>query len=334
VKNPVLDCVKERHASGNVILLPTGMGSEVAETTPLTKPLFTVSALLTTHGQEAISQVHHNHARNGNDFTTTATWTRTTAFAEVTKDWEAAWRENFLRAIKIARTASQSEEARSGHRTYVGLSIGPHDDSEKPQLLIPAKELYDRHLQTGLVGAEGKADANIYETLSTRAETLAAANAGAEVYKRTGVPFIISLKPGADGGFPDGRIGETVAQIRDLPGLAAIGLNCILPSEVAKPLTELRDAFKGAILVYANGDDNHCDHKHHQDRSRQGALAYAQLAQGWVVNDQVAGVGGCCGTITVPHGRELARVVEAIRAERGHVSSRRTGPALGEYALA
>jgi len=307
------------------ILYPTGTGSEVGERIVLAAPLGTTGALVTPEGRAAIRVAHQNQAQCRPDILTTATWTRRIAFREaaIFDDWERASREHFALGIQLAREAAENETISDGHRIYVGLSIGPLECSENPQALYPAAYLYETHYQTALIGAgvsdavnqNGSADFNAFETFSTELEAVKAAEAGSAVYEKTGVPFSMSLKPNKMGKFPDGTIAETIEQIRGLPGLLALGGNCITPDEVSGVVDEIRANYDGVIIISANGDNNHIEESWYRNHSVEAAIAYAKNAEAWLATGAL-GIGGCCGTVADPYGLELAKMIGAVRCER------------------
>ncbi|MCA9682180.1 MAG: homocysteine S-methyltransferase [Myxococcales bacterium] len=104
-----------------------------------------------------------------------------------------------------------------------------------------------------------------------------------------------SLRPGKRPCLADGTpLAEAAAPLRDLPRLAAIGVNCVGPTEVLPALETLAEAAPGQVLLaYPNSGERWVD-RDWRGPALDAAGFAAMAATWWSAGARL--IGGCCRT--------------------------------------
>jgi S-methylmethionine-dependent homocysteine/selenocysteine methylase len=252
-------------------------------------PLWSSHALL--EAPAAVRQLHREYLEAGAEALTAGTFRtqrRTLARAGI---GDRA-RELTARAVALAR------EAADGRPVIVLGSAPPLEDCYRPDLVPDAEALAREHAEHARNLAEAGADAILAETHNCVREAVAAVQAA----RAAGLPVIASFACGAGARLLSGEpLAAALAAVAPL-GSAAVGVNCLPPSQVPACLPAL--AASGLPFgVQANlgapgaapGDPRSED---------CSPAAYALHARRWI-EAGARFVGGCCGT-TPDHIRALA----------------------------
>jgi homocysteine S-methyltransferase len=204
----------------------------------------------------------------------------------------------FELAVRIAREAVAAHQARTGDdgEFVVAASLGPYgatsaDGSEYSGRYIDPAILYAFHaerLRTVLATAP---DVFFCETIPSKNEALVVANALRDLGAG---PAWLSFSC-ADGerthaGEP---IEEVGAALEDFPGVAAVGINCTAPWEIASLLRRLRTATRKPLLACPNlGQTWDATAREWFGGTREGR--FLSLVPQWL-EAGATHVGGCCG---------------------------------------
>ena len=316
-----------RHRNGDLVVFPTGMGSEIsalgAKLTPPYEtrlPLWSGSALLDERGRELVRQVHLNAIQlGGTDIITTNTWARPTAFKCVADNWQAAAHDAFRHGVRIAVDVKKQIRRETGRNIYVGGSFGPLMDSHEyhAERALSMNDLLKTHRDTAQAlvdAASNDLDFLIPETACSADEAWAMAWA-ASITNR---PFILGLTPGVNGDLRDGtKLERIIADVSRMKGFTAIAFNCIETACVKNALNKI-GFYEGPIVIYANGHGKPgADGTWQFDNSAEAVASFSETALSWAMREKnIVGLGGCCGTLSHSYGQHLNSTIQAERQRR------------------
>ena len=263
-------------------------------------PLWSAAAV--HENPDLLLQIHADYVAAGADILTACTF-RTSRYtlSKLGRAREALCLSRD--AVEIARLARCS----STRRVLIAGSIAPLEDCYHPELTQPLPVLEREHAAHAEALAAAGVDLLLAETMPTAVEAVTAARAAAN----TGLPFAVSLLPGADATLFDGSpLADVVDDVAQLSP-ALICVNCGPVSWCDAALETL--ARSGVSFgLYANSGT--------PARSLGGIPEpldvgqYAERASSWF--DRGARVvGGCCGTRPA-HIAALRDVVDRVQAAR------------------
>jgi homocysteine S-methyltransferase len=252
---------------------------------------------------ELIREVHVDYFRAGADVATTATYQATfEGFARRGIERQAA-AQLMCRAVDIAVAARDEfwavESNRAGRlRPLIAASVGPYgamlaDGSEyRGHYALDDDALADFHEPRLRVLADAGADLLACETIPCRREALVLAR-GLREFPEVCAWISFSCR---DGGLTsEGEdIGECVAELRDYPQIAAVGVNCTAPQYITPLLRKMRAKTDKPLVVYPNSGECY-DASIKQWRGAEGAWQIGAQARLWYAEGARL-IGGCCRT--------------------------------------
>jgi S-methylmethionine-dependent homocysteine/selenocysteine methylase len=248
-------------------------------------PLWSAGANL--QAQSLVTRIHLDYLAAGADLSITNTF-RTTPRCFAKTGHAGLARPAMRNAVAAAKEA----QLLAGGVSFIGGSMAPLEDCYAPELVPDDTALRAEHgLHAAWLAEEG-VDFLLAETINAVREAAAMARAASD----TGLPFIMSFLPGADGRLPDGSsLAEAVAAT-DAPGRIAVSLNCRKLAVLDDAYRSLRAVYDGAVGLYANGEGRPHDAKGWMfTPNNDDVTAFVDRARAW----RAAGariIGGCCGT--------------------------------------
>jgi len=295
--NP-LSSIIDRHG---VAILDGGLATTLEERGhDLDDPLW--SARLLLEDPAAIRGVHEDFLRAGADVITTATYQASLpglAARGLGKEAATALIETGVDLAREARDRVMDEPTWDIRRPrpLVAASVGPYgaylaDGSEYDgRYGIGRDELLDFHRTRWEILTRGGADLLACETLPSVVET----EALLELLE--GTPgcwawFSFCCRDGEH--LWDGTpLAEAVARCAEVPGVAAVGVNCTAPEHVASLLTNARGADDLPLIAYPNSGEIY-DPRNKDWRAGSGVPEmFTNSVAEWQSRGAVA-IGGCC----------------------------------------
>lgn len=285
-----------------VVILDGGLASELeARGANLSDELW--SARLLTDDPDLLVKVHLAFLEAGADCIVSASYQAT---EEGFRRRGASPREaeDLLRfSVQLARRARDDFWSRyrgaERLRPLVGASVGPYgaalaDGSEyRGDTSLGVSELYRFHASRWKILAASGADLMACETIPNLAEVTALGRLFDETPEIGGWVSLSCLDPEhlADGS----DLTTVAAQLDQVPGVVALGINCVPPRWVPGALAALRRGTTKPLVAYPNSGEvwNAVDRRWGRAGSTEPRLAAA--APGW----RAAGaqmIGGCCRT--------------------------------------
>jgi len=228
----------------------------------------------------------------------------------------AAGRPDDVAAINRAAAEMQRGLADAAStEVYVAGVLGPARDAYTPAQALGAEAARDYHSEQARLLAESGVDFLFAATFPAIEEAIGAGRAMSE----TGLPAVVSLILGPDGGVLDGTpLAEAVERLgaEIEPELAYVSLSCIHASLAAEALAALPETARGRIReLKANGSPLPTG-----ELVRLGHLEsdppdlFAERIWGLHERFGLQVIGGCCGTGS-----------DHIAALAGRIASERSG---------
>jgi len=302
---------------GRPLLLDGATGSELERAGLATGlPLWSTHALL--ESPERVGEIHAAYARAGAEIVTANTFrTQRRTLARVgLADQDAPLTQQ---AVGLARSAMRESPGCDGDRSardvdggrehdrqatgrrWVAGSLPPLEDCYRPDLVPEEASLAREHgRQAELLAAAG-VDLILIETMNSRREARAAAQAAA----LTGLPFVVGFVSWTPGQLLSGEsFSEAAREVLDL-GAASVGVNCVPPASLDASRRKLRTLGVGLLVSPNLGQPDDTTGFRRQDVA--GPHGFAEALAPWL-DDGASLVGGCCGT-TPDHIRALARML-------------------------
>ena len=257
-----------------VQILDGAIGTElIARGMRVDAPAWTAAAALDS--PELLAAVHADYARAG------ATLHTANTFRDATSRARDRWRDALEASVAIVRGAVPE-----GHRVLG--SVAPVADCYRPDLSPGEGARGDhRHMARALAGAG--CDVLLCETFANEVETLVAVEEAIE----TGLPVWLSLTAGPFGELLGAEEVGRIARRAVAVGIERVLVNCVAASRM-QPYLEAIGGIGCPTGVYANAGARE-EGLGWGAMSREGADAYADLAEEWVDAGATV-VGGCCGT--------------------------------------
>ena len=267
----------------------------------LNDPLWSAKCLI--ERPDLIREVHVDYFRAGADVATTATYQATfEGFARRGIERQAA-AQSMCHAVGIAVAARDEfwgvESNRTGRlRPLIAASVGPYgamlgDGSEyRGNYALDDAALADFHGPRLRVLAHAGADLLACETIPCLREALVLARALQEF---PDVYAWISFSCRDGGLTSEGEdIGKCVAELRDYPQIAAVGVNCTAPQYITPLLQIMRANTDKPLMVYPNsGECYQASLK--RWRGAGGTKQLGAQARHWYAEGARL-IGGCCRT--------------------------------------
>ena len=291
------------------LLLDGGLGSELAARGyELDSPLW--SAELIERDPDAIVAVHRAYLDAGARCIISASYQASIAGLEAAGYEASAIEAVFADATALAMRARDEflrDNPGCGYRPLVAASVGPYgaylaDGSEyRGNYGIDEAGLRQFHARRLALLDASHADLLAVETIPDLSE----ARVLARLLAGCATPAWVSFCCRDAGHLQDGSpVSEAVALFLDLPGVIAVGANCIEPGIATELIANLRASATGKLIVvypnsgaqYDAGRKRWCGQESPRDWSRQALDWYRAGADL---------IGGCC-RIGPEHIRQLA----------------------------
>ena len=260
------------------------------------------SARSVAESPETVAAVHRDYIDAGADVVIAASYQVSFSGFEKAGRPAAEAEACLHRAVALAREVRDDWWGTVGTRAdrlrpRVAASVGPYgaslaDGSEyRGDDGLGVAELEDWHRRRFEILGDSGADLLACETLPSLREGRALARLLAE----SKVPGWLSFSCRDGLSLADGTpFDQVVAELRDTPGLLAIGVNCLDPRHVGTLLERARSQTDLPLVAYPNsGEGWDADHRCWTPAPRDHDLA--SLARGW---HRQGGrlLGGCCRT--------------------------------------
>ena len=298
--------------TSGVLVLDAAVGTELSRRGADTRPPLWSARPLTDGGQ-LLKEIHADDVAAGADVVTAATFrTHRRTLVAAGLPAAAALREADLltrRAVHLAREGAAVGRARIGARTgrvLVAGSLSPLEDCYQPDR-CPDPEVLERdHPEQAERLATSGVDLIVVETMSSRAEAVAASRAAAA----TGLAVVVSFVTDGEGRLLSGDdLAETAGAVLEaVGGLLAVGVNCIPSRLVEGELARLAAALPGRPLAAWGNTGRALDEAAGLFAEPIAPEAYAALARRWIeLGARI--VGGCCGT-NATHTAALRKMVD------------------------
>ncbi len=279
--------LRKRLATGEIILLDGGMGSEIAHRGgPTRLPLWSAEALL-TH-PEIVLQIHKDYIEAGAEIITTDTF-RTTRRAFALRGIAEQAATATALACSLAQEARASVQ--SEREIFIAGSIAPLEDCYSPELTPPQSEVEAEHAELLPQLQAGGVDFILLETMITERETLS----GVQAAHQNGLPFAVSFCCNEQLALLSGEpLREVVRKIEPFQPLF-IGVNCVSTDIATRTVRHLREITTLPVSIYAQGDGLVDDEQGWKMTEEHLLQHYLQAALCWGA-DGARIIGGCCGT--------------------------------------
>lgn len=236
------------------------------------------------------------------------------------QDFRALVREMNLSAAKIARRAVDQASQHSGHKHFIGGSIGPlpvtlsisPDVNDPGFRAVTFDQLHQTYFDQISALIEGGVDLLLVETIFDTLNGKAALFAAADVFEKTGkrFPLVVSgTVTDKAGRTLSGQTVEafliSVAHAKPL----VVGLNCSLgPDEMTPFIEELARIAPTFVGAYPNAG---LPDPLSETGFPETPESLAPKLKRWAENSWLNLVGGCCGT-TPDHIRLIAQSVRNL----------------------
>lgn len=285
-------------AFGRALVLDGGMSNVLEGMGCDLHPTLWTAGLLRTD-PEAIVRAHLAYLRAGADVITTASYQASIAGFERAGLSEPEARQLLRRSVELARRARRqfAEEAHvAADRLLVAASVGPYgaylaDGSEYTGAYdVSDGELRDYHAPRIRCLADGGPDLLACETLPNFREIAILA----ELVAGAGVPAWFSFCCRDADRLHDGTpLSEPIRLLKDLPGVVALGANCIAPRYVSAIIRRLKAEAPGQrVVVYPNSGEVYRAETGTWSGTSEPA-GFRQMAAEWLALGADI-VGGCC----------------------------------------
>lgn len=285
-----------------VVILDGGLASELeARGADLRDDLW--SARLLRDDPELLQQVHRAYLEAGADCIVTASYQASEAgfrrqgsSAEESAEW---LRLSVRLACRARDEFWQSCNNGARHRPLVAASIGPFgavlaDGSEyRGAYGLREEALYRFHVERWKVLAEAGGDLMACETIPDRAEVLALGRLFDETPELSGWVALSCRDPEhlADGT----ELVEVAAGLDAVPGVVALGVNCVPPAWVPRSLAVLRQTTAKPLVAYPNSGESWNAEQKRWDSTAVERPDLGAEARQWI-DAGARLLGGCCRT--------------------------------------
>ena len=181
-------------------------------------------------------------------------------------------------------------------------SLSSLEDCYRPDLVPPADECLDEHLERIHHLVEGGVDLLLIETMNSIREAVIAA----KIATATGLPTWVTFVCDEKGRILSGESLTHAAEILMPLGVKALGVNCMPAHTITQPLSELRAICDENFPLMAYGNIGRVDNEQGWiNADSTDPEGYLQHAQSWPA--QI--IGACCGS-TPEHIRKLKQCLK------------------------
>jgi homocysteine S-methyltransferase len=259
----------------------------------LDDPLWSAKVLL--DAPERVLAVHHRYARAGADILTTASYQATLQGLRARGLDETKARALLRETVALARVAA-------GPNILVAASIGSYgaylaDGSEyRGNYGLDRRALVEFHRSRVHELVAAAPDLLAFETIPSAVEAEAIAELlDAESGPRAWVSFSLRPSEGEEIQISDGTpLARAITPLRGHPRIAALGINCVGPTEVLPALELLVREVEGLPLIaYPNSGERW--HARAWAGSQTDPDELVRLARRWL-GAGARVIGGCCRT--------------------------------------
>lgn len=296
IENPIARFIAQQ----GVMVLDGGLATALeARGCDLDDDLWSARVLL--EAPDVIEQVHRDFLAAGADCIATVTYQATIPGFKKRGLTEGEGVGLFREAVRLAVGVrdefwSEPENRRGRLRPVVAASIGPYgaylaDGSEYTgDYDLDEDELYAFHRDRWRALAESRADLIACETIPSRSE------AGVLLRLLRGTRgrwawISFSCRDGVH--LSDGSALVDAARDCDaMPGIAAVGINCISPHLVSPLIHEARAGTDKPVMVYPNSGEGY-DAATKSWVGTRSTIDWGVASRQWI-REGAAGVGGCC----------------------------------------
>jgi homocysteine S-methyltransferase len=304
-----------REGAAGVVVIDGGLATELeARGHDLSDRLWSARVLL--NDPDAIEAVHLDYFRAGARVATTASYQATIpGFAASGLDRDAALRA-IRRSVELARRARERYESEVGEPAdgadrLVAGSVGPYgamlaDGSEYRGDYDPGSAtLRDVHLPRMEALLEAGVDLLALETIPTVREAEVLVRLVDELDVRAWLSFQCRDSSSTAAGE---SVDDAFAVAADVPGVVAIGVNCLSPRYVPDLVERAVTVSGRAAVAYPNGGDV-WDAAQRRWVADDGDRFDPAVVGGWAELG-ATWLGGCCGTGPA----EIAALAEGVSA--------------------
>jgi homocysteine S-methyltransferase len=259
------------------------------------------SALVLRTNPEAIEQVHYDYFAAGANCAISASYQASyEGFAAqgIARDETTGLLRKSIQLAISARERYRRDHPRKVQALYVAASVGPfgavaHDGSEyRGDYGMSVQELIDFHQARFAVLATSGADFLACETIPLLDEARALASLLSRYPQaRAWMSFTSADGVHTSHGEP---LAECARLIDRIPGVIAVGVNCVRPEIVGTAIRELRTGTAKSIVVYPNSGE-HWDARTRAWHGSWNRGSLEALAPQWVQAGATM-IGGCCRT--------------------------------------
>lgn len=279
------------------------------------------SALILRTDPQAIEQVHYDYFTAGANCAISASYQASyEGFAAqgIGRDETTALLRLSVELAKSARERFRRDHPRHTQALHVAASVGPfgaiaHDGSEyRGDYGVSVQDLVDFHAARFEVLGSTGADFLACETIPVLDEARALARL-LERHPRVRAWMSFTSPDGARTSHGE-PLEECARFIEDIPGVIAVGVNCVRPEVVGSAIRALRAGTTKSIVVYPNSGE----HWDAQTRAWHGSWNHgslAALAPQWAAAGATM-IGGCCRTGPA----DIAALSAAFAKNRGEWS--------------
>ena len=284
-----------------------------------THPLKGNNDLLSLTRPDIIKEIHSLYYEAGADIAETNTFSSTT-IAQADYALEDAVYDLNYQSAKIARELADEFTAREPHKPrFVAGSMGPTnrtaslspDVNDPGYRAVTFDDLVKAYKQQAEALLDGGADLLLVETVFDTLNAKAAVFAIAEVFEERGKEWPVMVSgtiTDASGRTLSGQTTEAfLVSLSHIP-LLSIGLNCALGAEQLRPYLQTLSK-KAPFHVSAHPNAGLPNEFGEYDQSPE---EMASLIDGFLADEFLNIVGGCCGT-TPDHIRLIAEVAAKHR---------------------
>lgn len=289
------------------LVIDGGMASSLEEQGITLDPkLWSGSAVI--EQPEAVETVHNRFASAGAQIHITASYQLSAWALEARKVGQEERKKIFLRSVECAQKALKH----SPHKNLIAASCGPYgaylaDGSEyRGDYQVGVEEIRKFHQERFDVFSASEADLILFETLPCLKEV----EAIRELASHSSKPLWLSFFCQNGKELASGESIEQAAKMAyQIPGLVAVGVNCVAPHFVSTQIKYLKAQTDKKIFVYPNlGKTWNAVSKTWEGPGEE--TVFLGLVEEWMKLG-VDGIGGCCG-VTAPL---IHKITQSLRGK-------------------
>jgi len=286
---------------GDILILDGATGTELARRGQnVSLPLWSARALL--EAPELVEQIHGDYLEAGARAIVTATFRTHRRSLE-----KEGLGDRAGELTRLAVELAQSARRRVRPDALILGSVAPLEDCYRPDLSPSEAQCRAEHAEMMHNLLDAGVDGLIIETMNTRHEAQAAAEAARHLAPGK---WMISFCTKVGG--PPGVLLHGAPLLDVIPVVEeawAVGINCVDAEAIAPEVELLRSLLPEQVRIAAYGNCGHADEKGNwQQGTAVDPARYAECARTWV-EAGVSIVGGCCGTTP----ETIAAVVGALK---------------------